>query len=89
MLFSVNPQKTMDALETILGFTKIAEDAEYARYQAVGEIGNIVDVPLAKMGLGFGGAGTVHHIAWRAKISNNMKNGEAQSSIMVINRLQS
>ncbi|QNR67754.1 ring-cleaving dioxygenase [Paenibacillus peoriae] len=67
VLFSINPQKTMDALENILGFTKTDEDAEYARYQSVGEIGNIVDVPLAKMGLGFGGAGTVHHIAWRAK----------------------
>jgi glyoxalase family protein len=67
VLFSVNPQKTMDALESILGFTKVKEDDEYARYRSAGDIGNVIDVPLATMDLGVGGAGTVHHIAWRAK----------------------
>jgi glyoxalase family protein len=67
VLFSVKPQKTMHALEHILGFTKVEESAEYARYRSVGDIGNVVDVPLATMDSGVGGAGTVHHIAWRAK----------------------
>lgn len=67
VLFSVNPQRTMDALNKILGFTKVDENEEYVRFRSVGDIGNVVDVPVTRMSLGAGGAGTVHHIAWRAK----------------------
>ncbi|MDR6726457.1 glyoxalase family protein [Paenibacillus amylolyticus] len=67
VLFSVNPARTMDALDKILGFTKVGEDQEYVRYQSFGDIGNVIDVPVDRMPLGVGGAGTVHHIAWRAK----------------------
>ncbi|MEK4108850.1 glyoxalase family protein [Paenibacillus sp. DS2363] len=67
VLFSVNPQRTMDALEKILGFVRVSENEEYARFRSSGDIGNVVDVPVTRMALGKGGAGTVHHIAWRAK----------------------
>lgn len=67
VLFSVNPQRTMDALEKILGFVRVNENEEYARFRSSGDIGNVVDVPVTRMALGMGGAGTVHHIAWRAK----------------------
>jgi glyoxalase family protein len=67
VLFSVNPEKTMDAIEHLLGFKKIAEDAGYARYRSTADIGNVIDVPLAAVDRGSDGAGTVHHIAWRAK----------------------
>ncbi|QYR23149.1 ring-cleaving dioxygenase [Paenibacillus sp. sptzw28] len=67
VLFSTNAGKTMDVLENILGLAKTAEDAEYVRYRAAGDIGNVIDVPKANMEWGGGGAGTVHHIAWRAK----------------------
>jgi glyoxalase family protein len=67
VLFSTNAGKTMDVIENILGLKKTAEDVEYVRYQAAGDIGNVIDVPKADMGWGGGGAGTVHHIAWRAK----------------------
>ncbi|ETT43081.1 ring-cleaving dioxygenase [Paenibacillus sp. FSL H7-689] len=66
VLFSVNPQRTMDALEKILGFVRVSENEEYARFRSSGDIGNVVDVPVTRMALGMGGAGTVHHIAWRA-----------------------
>ncbi|WP_339304807.1 ring-cleaving dioxygenase [Paenibacillus sp. FSL R5-0519] len=66
VLFSVNPQRTMDALEKILGFVRISENEEYVRFRSSGDIGNVVDVPVTRMALGMGGAGTVHHIAWRA-----------------------
>lgn len=66
VLYSINAESTMDTLQNILGLTKVAEDDEYARFQATGEIGNIIDVPLANMDWGVSGAGTVHHIAWRA-----------------------
>ncbi|WJM08616.1 ring-cleaving dioxygenase [Paenibacillus sp. PK1-4R] len=67
VLFSVNPQRTMDALEKIMGFVRVSENEEYARFRSSGDIGNVVDVPVTGMALGMGGAGTVHHIAWRAK----------------------
>ncbi|MCR8635441.1 ring-cleaving dioxygenase [Paenibacillus radicis (ex Xue et al. 2023)] len=66
VLFSTNPMKTMDALQHLLGLEKVAEDVAYARYRSKGDIGNVIDVPFAVMGRGIDGAGTVHHIAWRA-----------------------
>ncbi|CAG7650153.1 ring-cleaving dioxygenase [Paenibacillus allorhizosphaerae] len=66
VLFSVNPQRTMNALEQLLGLEKVAEDTAYARFRSQGDIGNVIDVPLAAMSRGSDGAGTVHHIAWRA-----------------------
>ncbi|GAA0133777.1 ring-cleaving dioxygenase [Paenibacillus sp. YSY-4.3] len=67
VLYSVNAKQTMRVLEEVLGLSKVAENEFYARFQASGEIGNIIDVPLKDMEWGSGGAGTVHHIAWRAK----------------------
>lgn len=67
VLFSVDSAKTMHTLETIFGMKKIGEDQGYARFQTSADIGNIIDVPIANMEWGAGGAGTVHHIAWRAK----------------------
>lgn len=67
VLYSTNANKTMEALVQILGFEKVAEDANHARFQSNGDIGNVVDVPLTNMDWGGGGAGTVHHIAWRAE----------------------
>jgi glyoxalase family protein len=68
VLFSVNPGKTMHVLENILGMRKVAEEAGYARFQtAEGGLGNLIDIPLKAVEWGSGGAGTVHHIAWRAK----------------------
>ncbi|KAF4324076.1 hypothetical protein G195_002658 [Phytophthora kernoviae 00238/432] len=51
VLFSVNPQRTMDALAKILGFTKVDEDEEYVRFRSNGDIGNVVDVPVTRMPL--------------------------------------
>lgn len=80
VLYSVNAESTMDTLQNILGLTKVAEDGEYVRFQATGEIGNIIDVPLASMDWGEGGAGTVHHIAWRANNFDDHK--EWQKEVM-------
>ncbi|MBD2865625.1 ring-cleaving dioxygenase [Paenibacillus oceani] len=67
VLYSVNSAKTIEALESILGLKKVDSTDEYVRFRAHGEIGNVIDVRLANMDWGSGGAGTVHHIAWRAK----------------------
>ncbi|MEK8129519.1 ring-cleaving dioxygenase [Paenibacillus filicis] len=67
VLYSVKPAATMDALQHVLGLEREGEDSGYARFQASGDIGNVIDVPLAAAEWGTGGAGTVHHIAWRAQ----------------------
>jgi glyoxalase family protein len=67
VLFSTNSAQTINALERILGMKKVGEDQGYARFQTSADIGNLIDVPVADMEWGASGAGTVHHIAWRAK----------------------
>lgn len=66
VLFSTAPDRTASVLENVMGLTRIAEDGEYARFRATGDLGNVIDVNIAPMERGIGGAGTVHHIAWRA-----------------------
>ncbi|MCZ8523267.1 MULTISPECIES: ring-cleaving dioxygenase [Paenibacillus] len=66
VLFSTKPERTAHALEHLLGFAQAGEDADYARFRSAGGIGSVIDVPLAAMERGSDGAGTVHHIAWRA-----------------------
>ncbi|MTI96294.1 MAG: ring-cleaving dioxygenase [Firmicutes bacterium] len=67
VLFSLKPENTMVALEELLGFERIGEDREYVRFRSLGEYGNIVDVYTGAKDRGSGGAGTIHHIAWRTR----------------------
>ncbi|MFD2330515.1 ring-cleaving dioxygenase [Cohnella sp. GCM10020058] len=67
ILFSANVKQTGAVLGHVLGMTRIGEEDGYTRFQAFGDIGNIVDVPTADVPWGTPGAGTIHHIAWRAK----------------------
>jgi len=66
MLYSVAPDRTMHTLEHVLGLERVGEEQGWVRYRAPGDLGNIVDVNAQAMDRGHGGAGTVHHIAWRA-----------------------
>ncbi|MGE7592310.1 ring-cleaving dioxygenase [Peribacillus frigoritolerans] len=66
-LLSTHPDKTAALLENILGLELIGKDGDFARYRSSAEIGNVIDLKLAAIGRGTMGAGTVHHIAWRAK----------------------
>lgn len=70
-LFSKQPVKTADLLENVLGLEKVAEEGDLVRYQSSSDIGNVVDVKLSASGNGMMGAGTVHHIAWRAIDDND------------------
>lgn len=65
-LYSSFPDLTMDLLENVMGFEKIASDNEYVRFRSTSSIGNTVDVKKVSVGQGRMGVGTVHHIAWRA-----------------------
>jgi glyoxalase family protein len=67
VLYSVAPQKTAQLLENVMGLTRIAEEEGFVRYRAAGDLGNRIDVNVDAVPWGAGGAGTVHHIAWRAK----------------------
>ncbi|MFC4598315.1 ring-cleaving dioxygenase [Cohnella hongkongensis] len=66
VLLSMAPERTAEALERVMGLRRIAQEDGYARFQAAGELGNLIDVNVAPVAPGAGGAGTVHHIAWRA-----------------------
>jgi glyoxalase family protein len=66
VLFSTAPERTAEVLERVMGLERIAEEGDYVRFRATGDLGNLIDVNIAPMAPGAGGAGTVHHIAWRA-----------------------
>lgn len=67
ILYSTAPNQTGHLLEHVMGLTKVGQEGAYARYRATGDLGNVIDLNVTPMGYGIGGAGTVHHIAWRAK----------------------
>ncbi len=66
VLYSMVPERTASVLEKVMGLERIAEENGVIRFKATGDIGNIIDVNTGPIGNGIGGAGTVHHIAWRA-----------------------
>ena len=66
-LYTTNAEKTIELLETVMGFERVGEETDLMRLRATGELGNVIDVKLTPMGIGQMGVGTVHHIAWRAE----------------------
>ncbi|EFM09457.1 Glyoxalase/bleomycin resistance protein/dioxygenase [Paenibacillus curdlanolyticus YK9] len=66
VLYSTAPDKTAHLLEHVMGLRKVGQEGVYARYQSTADIGNVIDLPVQAVPHGTGGAGTVHHIAWRA-----------------------
>jgi glyoxalase family protein len=70
VLYSLQPEKTAATLEYVLGLFPVGADGDFIRYQAIGDIGNIIDIDRSVPYAGIGGAGTVHHIAWRAQSDN-------------------
>ena len=74
MLFSMAPDSTMHTLEHVFGLERVGEENGWVRFRAAGELGNVIDVNAGPMGRGRGGAGTIHHIAWRA---NDVEDQEA------------
>ncbi|MFE5321974.1 ring-cleaving dioxygenase [Paenibacillus sp. NPDC056579] len=67
VLYSTAPESTMKLLVQVMGLQKVGQEGAYARFRATGDLGNLIDVRVDPMPYGAGGAGTVHHIAWRAK----------------------
>ena len=67
ILYSVDPASTSLLLEHVMGLKQVSQDEQYIRFQSTADIGNIIDLKRSPMPWGSGGAGTVHHLAWRAK----------------------
>ncbi|MBM7569150.1 ring-cleaving dioxygenase [Paenibacillus sacheonensis] len=67
ILYSIAPDQTQDTLKNVLGLEKIGEEGGLVRYRSSGDLGNIIDINAEPMAWGIAGAGTVHHIAWRAQ----------------------
>lgn len=67
ILYSVDPGSTSLLLKGVMGLKQTAQDEQFTRFHSTADIGNIIDVKRSPVPRGSGGAGTVHHIAWRAK----------------------
>ena len=65
-LLSGKPASTSNLLE-YMGLEKIGEEGNMVRFKAIGDIGNVIDLKVSPISSGKRGAGTVHHIAWRAE----------------------
>jgi glyoxalase family protein len=66
-LISAQPNQTADILENILGLKFIGDEEGLLRLKSEATLGNTIDIKLTPSVRGLMGAGTVHHIAWRAK----------------------
>ncbi|WP_102345936.1 ring-cleaving dioxygenase [Bacillus sp. Marseille-P3661] len=66
-LISAQPHQTADILENILGLKCIGDGEGFLRLISKAPLGNTIDIKLTPSVRGLMGAGTVHHIAWRAK----------------------
>jgi glyoxalase family protein len=66
-LISAKPHKTAEVLEHVLGLVCVGEEEGFLRFQSEAELGNTIDIKLTPSVRGLMGAGTVHHIAWRAR----------------------
>jgi glyoxalase family protein len=73
VLISAKPNKTAEVLENVLGLQCIGQEEEWLRFKSEAPIGNTIDIKLTPSVRGLMGAGTVHHIAWRANDEEDHK----------------
>ncbi|MFD2442670.1 ring-cleaving dioxygenase [Bacillus sp. CGMCC 1.16607] len=66
-LISAQPNKTADVLENVLGLECVGDKEGFLRFKSEASLGNTIDIKLTPSVRGLMGAGTVHHIAFRAK----------------------
>lgn len=76
-LFSTQPNKTAEVLESILGLECVGDEEGFLRFRADANVGNIIDIKLTPSVRGLMGAGTVHHIAWRSKDEEDLLRWES------------
>ncbi|WP_249871548.1 ring-cleaving dioxygenase [Oceanobacillus saliphilus] len=66
-LYSAQPNQTVNVLENLLGMEFVTQEGDYLRFKTEASLGNVIDIKLSPSVRGLAGAGTIHHIAWRAK----------------------
>ncbi|WP_110928847.1 ring-cleaving dioxygenase [Bacillus massiliglaciei] len=66
-LLSAHPNKTADVLEHVLGMKCAGDEEGFLRFKSESQLGNMIDIKLSPSVRGLMGAGTIHHIAWRAR----------------------
>ncbi|MDX8046853.1 ring-cleaving dioxygenase [Gracilibacillus sp. S3-1-1] len=67
ILYSAQPNETAYVLEDILGLQTVGQEDEFLRFATDESTNQMIDIKLTASVRGLMGAGTVHHIAWRAK----------------------
>jgi glyoxalase family protein len=77
LLISAQPYKTADVLENLLGFNYAGQEEGFLRFTSEALIGNSLDIKLTPSVRGLMGAGTVHHIAFRAKDEEDLRGWRA------------
>ncbi|MTH55298.1 ring-cleaving dioxygenase [Bacillus mangrovi] len=65
-LFSAKPHKTAEVLEDMLGLECKGDEEGFLRFKSAASLGNTIDIKLTPSVRGLMGAGTIHHVAWRA-----------------------
>ncbi|TCT19346.1 glyoxalase family protein [Melghiribacillus thermohalophilus] len=80
ILYSSQPEQTGELLENLMGFKKVDEDSDCIRFRSSADIGNTVDVRKTPGIRGQMGAGTVHHIAFRARDDADQQEWKAHLS---------
>lgn len=73
VLISARPNKTADVLENVLGLECLGKEEGFLRFKTEGQLGNTIDIKLTPSVRGLMGAGTVHHVAWRAKDKEDLR----------------
>lgn len=73
ILYSVDPEKTQEVLQRLMGLEKVGQEGGLVRYRVAGDLGRFIDINVVPMPRGERGAGTVHHIAWRARNNDDLK----------------
>ncbi|AZN42641.1 VOC family protein [Paenibacillus albus] len=68
-LLSKDPEQTGLLLEELLGLEKVGVENGWTRFRTYGNSINFIEINESAVSEGHGGPGTVHHIAWRAKDS--------------------
>ncbi|NLX61523.1 MAG: ring-cleaving dioxygenase [Tissierellia bacterium] len=72
VLYSHFPESTAEVLEKLLGFERLGEEGDFIRFKSSADIGNIIDLKTTSMGRAITSLGTVHHIAWRADVEEDL-----------------
>ncbi|RNA66798.1 ring-cleaving dioxygenase [Alteribacter keqinensis] len=77
VLYTGAPDSTGELLTNVMGLKEVGTEGNFVRYEAEGDLGNIIDLDTSITDMGNLGVGTVHHIAWRAADDEDQLNWQS------------